>query len=96
MPLPRAVASVESMDEHDSPEAGGGLTTSITARRDVHMGTRSFEIDIATASDGRISFVLICRDSTGVVRSEVDAKLAGDDLAVLAQVLGGELKSLAV
>jgi hypothetical protein len=83
------------MNEDDSPEAGGGPSTSITSRRDVHMGTRSFEIDIATAPDGRIRLVLICRDSTGAVRSQVDAKLAIDDLAVLVQVLGGELKSLA-
>jgi hypothetical protein len=69
--------------------------TTITSRREVRTGTRTFQVDIATAADGRIGLTVVSRDSTGALHSEIDATIATDDLNLLAQVLGGELKTLA-
>jgi hypothetical protein len=38
------------------------------------MSAREIEVDIVGATDGRISLVLICRDSTGAVIGVGDAK----------------------
>jgi hypothetical protein len=59
------------------------------------IGTRNFQVDVATAAGGRIRLTAVSRDSTGALRSQIDASIATDDLNLLAQVLGGELKTLA-
>jgi hypothetical protein len=83
------------MDEDNSQASDIAEASTITSRRDVRVGTRTFEVDIAAVANGRITLTVVGRDSTGAVRSEIDATIATDDLNLLAQVLGAELKTLA-
>jgi hypothetical protein len=54
----------------------------------VLIGTRTFDVDIARAAHGRIPLTVVSGDSSGAVRSQIDASIATDDLNLLAQVLG--------
>jgi hypothetical protein len=48
-----------------------------------------FKSTFATAGDGRITLMVVVRDRTGALRSEIDATIATDDLTLLAQPATG-------
>jgi hypothetical protein len=83
------------MDEDDAQTSATAEATTMTSRREVRIGTRSFDVDVASAAHGRITLTVVSRDSSGAVRSQIEATIATDDLNLLAQVLGAELKTLA-
>jgi hypothetical protein len=81
------------MEEQESQRVDAAGSRSVL-RREVRTSWREFVVEATTDADGTVSITVQGRDVQGGVTTRLDAVVARGDLHALAQVFGGELRTI--